>query len=85
MAQMINETRPTASEAALLADFFDAGGRCIRAYITAVQSVRPDVATIWDNEQAAAQSQFQVPLVERRITWAESVRRSQRLHSETNA
>jgi len=85
MAQMTNETRPTAAEATLLVDFFDAGGRCFRDYITAVQSVRPDVATILDNEQAAAQSQFQVPLVERQITWAESARRSQRLVSETNA
>jgi len=85
MAQMTDETRPTAKEAALLAPFFDANSGCFRAYVTAIQSVRPDIAVIWENEHTAAKSQVAAPLVERQITWAEAARRSRRLGSETNA
>ena len=84
MAQMTNETRPTAREAALIASFSDATNGCFRASVAKVQSVRPDVAAILSNEHAA-NLQVVAQLVERRITWAESVRQFQHITSEAEA
>jgi len=68
MAQMTNEARPTAQEAALLAAASDAQSGCFRTVVAEVQSVRPDVATIMGNSRATV-LQVQAQLVERRITW----------------
>jgi len=83
-AQLTDETWPTAQEAALFASWSDATDACNRTYIMAAQSVRPDVAAILNNWQTA-RSQVATQLVERRITWAEFARQSQRLLSAANA
>ena len=84
MAQMTNETWPTAEEAALFASWSGATDDCNHAYIMAAHSVRPDVAVILNNWQTA-RSQVATQVVERRITWAKFARQTQRIDSETNA
>ena len=84
MAQMTDETRPTAREAALFAALSDAQSGCFRTVVAEVQSVRPDVATIMGNQRAAV-LQVQAQLVERRVTWAEYARQVQRIGSEASA
>lgn len=81
MAQMTNERRPTAQEVAALASYADAVNGCVRTQLAELQSVRLDLAAIVSNEQAA-NSQVVAQLVERRITWSEFAKQSQRIISE---
>jgi len=81
MAQLTNETRPIAQEAALFASWYDATSGCNRPSAAVIQSAPPGVATIADNWRTA-RSQVATQLVERRITWAEFARQWQRLLSE---
>ena len=84
LAQMTDETWPTAEEVVLFVSWFDATVGCNHTYVMAAHTVRPDVAVILDNWQTA-QSQIATQVVERRITWAKFPRQWQLLLSEANA
>jgi hypothetical protein len=76
MAQLTDETIPSAEDARLVAASFDEANSCFGRFLTALSTVRPDLVPIFADAKAKATA-ASVLLVERKITWAEGARRGE--------
>jgi hypothetical protein len=82
MAQLTDERLPSQNDARLLASRFDEATLCRTRYLSALSSARPDLVPIVATSYATNATNV-ASLVERKITWAEAVRRGQVLSADT--
>jgi len=75
MAQLTDETVPTAEEARLFAKRYDDVNICRSHFLTALSSARPDLVPVFADAYAKSDG-VAVQLVERKITWAAAARSS---------
>lgn len=75
MAQLTDETVPTVEEAHLLAARFDDDGPCKKSLLASLSTARPDLVPILANAYSKG-AEIIAQLVERKITWAASMRQA---------
>ena len=76
MEQLTDEKVPSPADAKLLAARFDDATRCRISYLNAISTVRPDLVAVYIDFYSKNATNVAM-LVERKITWAEAVRRGQ--------
>jgi hypothetical protein len=82
MAQLTDEKAPSQNDSRLLASRFDEATACRITYLKALSTARPDLVPIIADLYTKNAANV-VLLVERKVTWAEGVRRAQALTADT--
>jgi hypothetical protein len=81
LAELADETIPSAQDARRFAARFDAVNPCREDFLRAVAVPRPDLAAVLSDDFNAAGAISEL-VVERQVTWAEAARRAQALSGD---